>query len=465
MGVVYEAEHTLIARKVAIKVLAPRYAQDAGVLRRLFAEAKAVNRVRHENIVEVTDLIAMGEHSALVMEYLTGRSLEAELRGGPIEIDRLLSIASQVAGGMAAAHAAGIVHRDLKPANIYLCERGDRRDVVKILDFGASNLDVTADPEIAPLIIGTPLYFAPEAATSASSDHRADIYSFGVVLYEAATGRPPFDHARVCDLLVAHAEQKPVPPSRLRGLRRMIPLRLERLILHCLEKDPSRRPASMEVVGGELASIAESRARDAAVISSSPREALRREALPRERTADGEQYRPTQPVHSWRTPLTAGQGIGVITGVSALLVLSVIRWLGDASASAEVAASLAGSVVVRTASEPDRLVAVPGPPLEAAPTTVSDDPPEPAPKVELTRDVNLVVALERRPPRNKPRRGRVVAKPRAAPRTDGVSPPVVRSTAPTTPRTAPRIRSRLEWISAVYLRDRQKNRNRVIAAR
>src|SRR4030095_1362200 len=199
-------------------------------------EARAVNRINHDNIVEITDF---GETEDgllyLVMEYVDGESLLKAMASAPFETARALQIAGQVAGALGRAHQAGVVHRDLKPENIILVRRGGQADFVKILDFGIAKFLDAPSITGSQQIFGTPGYIAPEYIQSANIDGRADLYSLGVILYEMVTGALPFDYDYPGDLLVKHALEPPVPPSVRRP---EVHPALEALILRCLRKSP-----------------------------------------------------------------------------------------------------------------------------------------------------------------------------------------------------------------------------------
>jgi len=265
MGIVYLATHTRLGRRVAIKVLRSEYTDNPQAIRRFFAEARAVNKIAHPNIVEVTDFVERpGETNYYVMELLEGTSLAVLLdAGGVPDLDRSMGIMQQLADALAGVHRAGIVHRDIKPDNVVLIDKGGKADFVKLCDFGVaklvdSNLDRVAMHSTSQgAILGTPEYMSPEQASGKPVDPRSDIYSFGVMLYEVATGRVPFTAPDFGEMVVQLLKASPVPPSKLPDLPHTIPPSLEALILQCLAKDPSLRPQDMEVVAAKLEQIAE----------------------------------------------------------------------------------------------------------------------------------------------------------------------------------------------------------------
>jgi serine/threonine-protein kinase len=204
MGNVFVAEHVKLGRRVALKMLRSEFTHNPEAVRRFFAEARAVNRISHDNIIEVSDFIESERgRSFYIMELLSGCDLRAvKERDGALPIGRALGIAIQVCRGLGAAHDAGIVHRDLKPDNIFLTERGGRRDFVKLLDFGVAKLlDDGPDGGMrfrtsAGVVVGTPEYMSPEQASGDPADHRSDIYAVGVILFEMVTGQRRAQRAR-----------------------------------------------------------------------------------------------------------------------------------------------------------------------------------------------------------------------------------------------------------------------------
>ena len=262
MGRVYLAEHVRLGRKVALKMLRSKYSQNPEAVRRFFTEARAVNRIAHENIVEVTDFVSDPEGSSYyIMELLTGQTLYDLLdKERHLPLERALSISIQVANALAAVHEAGIVHRDLKPDNIFLCVRGARSDLVKLLDFGIAKLvepglDISLQRTGVGTLMGTPAYMSPEQASAGPIDYRSDIYALGVILYELTTGVVPFHGASYGEILVQHLTHPPRKPSTFDDLPHPIPVELEKLILHCLTKDAGKRPQGMRQVEERLRAI------------------------------------------------------------------------------------------------------------------------------------------------------------------------------------------------------------------
>src|SRR5688572_10246385 len=195
MSSVYLARHVMIDRLMAIKTLRRDLAQDPVQRDRFIREARAVNRINHENIVEITDFGESDDGLVyLVMEYVPGEPLLKAFARGPFEPGRAIHISDQIAGALGRAHQMGVVHRDLKPENILLVPRKGRPDFVKILDFGIAKILDAPSLTGSQQIFGTPGYIAPEYIQSTNIDGRADLYSLGVILYEMITGALPFDY-------------------------------------------------------------------------------------------------------------------------------------------------------------------------------------------------------------------------------------------------------------------------------
>jgi hypothetical protein len=247
MGVVYLAEHKLLPRRAAIKVLRPELSHSPEALERFMIEARSNALVRHPSVVDVLDCGRAEDGQVyIVSEYLEGCALADRLGGeGRLPIGEAAAIARQVADAVGAAHAAGIVHRDLKPENVFLCSGPPPR--VKILDFGIAKLTEPAGGggrvTRTGMTVGTPRYMSPEQCRGVGTvDHRSDIYSLGCILFEMICGRPPFDHQGSGELIAAHLGE---PPPRPLVFRADVPPAMERLIGWMLEKDPEDRPARM----------------------------------------------------------------------------------------------------------------------------------------------------------------------------------------------------------------------------
>lgn len=264
MGAVYLGEHKMMKRKVAIKTLLPRFSTNANAVQRFQREAQAASNIGHPNIVTIHDLGQTPDGTLyIVMEMLEGQDLGQELRalrkggGGILDPRRALSIMRQVAEGLAAAHEKGVVHRDLKPDNIFLTKDRDGGDRVRLLDFGISKIRTPGGEEARLTtdgsLLGTPYYMSPEQAQGKSDiDHRADIYAFGVILYELLVGRVPFEDENMLRVIVMHAREDPTPP---RHVNPSIPAEVESLILRAMAKEPSVRVQTMNDMLGAIESV------------------------------------------------------------------------------------------------------------------------------------------------------------------------------------------------------------------
>jgi serine/threonine-protein kinase len=251
MGTVFLAEHVLIKRRVAMKVLHPDLAADAHVVERFMNEARAAGTLGHANIVESTDMgFTEGQVPYIVYEYLEGTLLTDEIyRVGGLPVRRAVRIATQIASALDAAHRANIVHRDLKSDNVFLTDKDDALDHVKVLDFGVSRFLETEERQ-RNAVVGTPEFMAPEQITDpAHVDKRADIYALGVIIYEMLTARRPFSVDDDPQLLMHHIVTKAPPPL----LRNEVPHGLSTMILDkLLAKDPDDRYQTMGDVQAAL---------------------------------------------------------------------------------------------------------------------------------------------------------------------------------------------------------------------
>jgi tRNA A-37 threonylcarbamoyl transferase component Bud32 len=245
-GRVFEVEHLTIGRRAAMKILAPEHAGRPGAIRRLFTEARAISQISHPHIVEVTDLVdgdGLGRVNAIVMELLQGQSLAQAIQHDKVMAPaRFLPILAQVADALAAAHANRFVHRDLKPENVYLSAQHGYPDYVKLLDFGLVKVvsETHARATAEGIFVGTPAYASPEQASGKPVDHRTDIYSLGVILYELLCGHLPFDGRNFGEFLVKHLTAEP-PPTPPEVLRTELGRALDGIARRCLAKDPVQR--------------------------------------------------------------------------------------------------------------------------------------------------------------------------------------------------------------------------------
>ncbi|MDB4982976.1 MAG: serine/threonine protein kinase, partial [Myxococcales bacterium] len=249
MGTVYLAEHPVIGRKAALKAIHPHFARDADIVSRFVTEAKSVNQIGHQNIVDVTDFGTTPDGDFyFIMEYLPGDNLAEVIgRAGRLAPERALRIAVQIADALEACHGHGVIHRDLKPENVILIARNDDVDFVKVLDFGLAKLTVAADAPThttrAGAVMGTPYYMAPEQCEGrAEIDHRADIYALGVILFEMLTGKIPFGGTGFGEIILKHMS---TPPPAARSIVPELSPALDLILFRALEKDPRERFQTM----------------------------------------------------------------------------------------------------------------------------------------------------------------------------------------------------------------------------
>jgi serine/threonine protein kinase len=253
MGVVFLAEHPVIGKKVAMKAIHPELSRNAEVISRFMTEAKSVNQIGHEHIVDISDFgtTSQGEFY-FVMEFLQGQAMAERLKQmTKLPPAQALNIAAQVADALFASHQHGIIHRDLKPENIYLIAKGGNKDFVKVLDFGLAKLTSGGDEKVSHKtrtgsVMGTPFYMAPEQCEGkASIDHRADVYSLGVILFEMLTGKVPFGGEGYGEIIVKHITMA-VPSAR--SLVPELSPAIEQILYRAMAKKPEDRFQNM----GEL---------------------------------------------------------------------------------------------------------------------------------------------------------------------------------------------------------------------
>ena len=261
MGEVYLAEHLMLKRRCAVKVIRPDRAGDANTLARFEREVRATAQLTHWNSVEIFDYGRAADGTFYyVMEYLPGMNLEEIVRmHGPLPQDRIVHLISQACEALREAHEQGLIHRDIKPANIFAAHRGGIYDVAKLLDFGlAKPMTLPDDPQLTQMgmISGTPHFMAPEQAIGESPDERSDIYSLGVVAWYLATGRLLFEETNPLKVIMAHSSQTPLAPSAFNS---DLSPAFDAAILACLEKQPAKRPQSVTELRKLLQAVPASR--------------------------------------------------------------------------------------------------------------------------------------------------------------------------------------------------------------
>ena len=239
MGVVYKAEDTKLKRTVALKFLPPELTRDPEAKRRFIHEAQAAAALSHPNICTVHEIDEYEGTSFIAMEYIEGQSLKEKVESGPLKVEQAVDIAIEVAEGLQEAHGKGIVHRDIKSANIMVTTKGQ----AKIMDFGLAKLAGRTHLTQSGTTIGTPAYMSPEQTHGEVVDHRTDIWSFGVVLYEMVTGQLPFKGDYEQAVIYSILNEEPQPPTALRS---DLPEELEHIIVKALAKDPDKRYRKVE---------------------------------------------------------------------------------------------------------------------------------------------------------------------------------------------------------------------------
>ncbi|HEY0135330.1 MAG TPA: serine/threonine-protein kinase [Nannocystis sp.] len=258
MGTVYLAEHVLINKRVAVKVLSPAHSRKPDEVERFLREARAASRIRQENVVDITDFgYTSGGLAFLVMEYLEGEDLSTtSSREGALPWRRAVHITRQICAALTAAHAQGVIHRDMKPENVFRVSRGDDPDFIKVLDFGiAKIIDEQYDPEHPSHtnsgLMGTPEYVAPELIRGLVPDVRVDIYAVGVILYRLLTGVVPFAGETFMATLTQHLMSEAVPP-RQAAPDAEIPADLEAVCLKSLARDRDERYSTIHEMAQAL---------------------------------------------------------------------------------------------------------------------------------------------------------------------------------------------------------------------
>ena len=370
MGSVYKAHHERLGQPVAIKVLAPNLALDADLIGRFEQEARLQANLRHPNIVAVSDFIVDAGVCAFVMELAEGRTLDAVIRqyNGVVPEERCLRLLTPVLDALGFAHERGIVHRDIKPTNIMVAFEGGH-EVIKVMDFGIAKALGGAQRTATGSQMGTLHYMSPEQCKGAESvDHRTDIYSLGITLYEMATGRVPFDRDSEYGMMTAHIQEAPPPPSSIhRGISRSF----EEVILKALAKAPDERFQSAHELRAALEKSKQTQ--DVPVTLPTPAQPI---PVPTEPPQSQEQVSPvavqqiaaapTTPPTSSKAPLMIGVVVAVI--LAGILIAAVIGFSGGSGSSSRA----------RDESPSVRPVPLPSPAAAEAPAQPSSYRPSPS---------------------------------------------------------------------------------------
>ncbi|MGZ8565510.1 MAG: Stk1 family PASTA domain-containing Ser/Thr kinase [Actinomycetota bacterium] len=246
MAEVFRGFDPVLNRTVAIKVLNPQFARDAGFVARFRREAQAAARLSHDSIVAVYDTGADGDTQYIVMEFIEGRTLAEFLASGRRpSIPQSIELSKRIATSLSVAHAQGIVHRDIKPANVMITREGR----VKVMDFGIARMQTVETAPQTSSVLGTPTYLSPEQAQGQQVDARSDLYSLGVVLYELLTGRPPFTGDSPVAIAYKQVNEIPVPPSQLNP---DVAPNLDAVVMKALSKNPANRYQTAEEFSADL---------------------------------------------------------------------------------------------------------------------------------------------------------------------------------------------------------------------
>jgi len=256
-GAVYEAKHPLIGKSAAVKVLHRQYCSNPQVVSRFIAEARAVNQIKHRNIIDIFSFGALADgRQYYVMEYVEGLTFDRYLKGyGHLTPEEAVPILRGISRALDAAHAQGITHRDLKPDNVFVSFDEDGHPIPKLLDFGIAKLkdDQVAHKTRTGAPMGTPNYMSPEQCRGVNVDHRTDVYAFGVMTFQCLTGQLPFFADQIMDLMIMHIHDPPPAPSSVNGALRP---ELDAPILAMMAKNPDERPQSVGEGLEWLASVA-----------------------------------------------------------------------------------------------------------------------------------------------------------------------------------------------------------------
>ncbi|MEZ4393603.1 MAG: serine/threonine-protein kinase [Polyangiales bacterium] len=253
MGTVYRAQHLLLRRDVALKLLASELTRDPVMRERFLREAQATHMLRHPNIVEVFDVALDGRRVFLVMELLEGDSLAKWLGSGPLEVVRSLRFVRPVVAALARAHSLGVVHRDIKPENVFISQQDGGEFTVKVLDFGIAHLRHEARLTAPGEVFGTPEYLAPEIGLGEGCVPASDLYAVGVMLFEMLTGALPFDG----DLARLIEQHRTAPPPSARARNPEVPEELDALVARLMRKDPAARAEGSAELLAELDAMIE----------------------------------------------------------------------------------------------------------------------------------------------------------------------------------------------------------------
>jgi serine/threonine-protein kinase len=264
MGIVYRAHDTELNRTVALKVLPPKLSKYPEYLKRFHTEAQAQARLNSPHVVTLYEMMDHPVGQVLVLEYVEGETLESRLRHyGPLTVPEAVRVFEQAMRGVEHIHRMGVVHRDLKPSNIFITRDGE----IKLMDFGIARLMDNHDPSQNGAMVGTLLYISPEQINGRETDGRSDIYTLGISLFEAVTGRLPFERRSDYALMHAHVQENPPSPKEF---QRRLPRELEAVILKAIAKDPNRRFQTVTEFRAALLELGLAEHRQSSILSGIP---------------------------------------------------------------------------------------------------------------------------------------------------------------------------------------------------
>jgi serine/threonine-protein kinase len=394
MGAVYQAEHALIEKRIALKVLFPELTRRTDLVARFLQEAKAASRIGHENVIDISDFGQSPEGLVYIaMEYLDGHDLSQLIKAeGPQAWGRARPILMQIAKALRAAHEHGIIHRDMKPENVFLIQREGRPDFVKVLDFGiaksVNNEDGAPRLTQAGMIFGTPEYMSPEQAQGQTPDHRVDVYALGCVMYHLLTGSVPFWADNFMGILTKHMLE-PVIPPRQRNPGMGIPADVEAVCMRALEKERDKRWQDMDAfyralghAGGEpfeptgmRMPIVKPSGRHETIGTPNPMARELRTEIPPPPVSQS--FDDERPVVRRSAGLKLGGVVIAVAVVGALVMLALRPSQKPEAAAAQPAAQAPAAAAVVPAPAPAAAAPVPA---AATPEPAAPEPAAPAPE-------------------------------------------------------------------------------------
>jgi serine/threonine protein kinase len=406
MGAVYQAEHALIEKRIALKILFADLTRRADLVMRFLQEAKSASRIVHENVIDISDFGQSPDGLVYIaMEFLEGQDLGKTLKAEKsLPWLRARPILMQIAKGLRAAHARGVIHRDMKPENVYLVQKEGRADFVKVLDFGIAKV-VSADDNDGPrltqtgMIFGTPEYMSPEQAQGHPPDHRVDVYAVGCIMYQMLTGAVPFTADSFMGILTKHLLEPVIPPGKRRP-DLDIPADVEAVCLRAMEKERDKRWPDMDAfyqalgeAGGvpfEPSNVFAPREASSRVVSTKsaalkyPRLTDSNEAAARESKTAIAAAPPSGTFTDERPVRVAGSGLGagakIGLGIGAALAAALVLALSLRGGHQPVASAVAAPPAPASAPVAAPPAAAPSPPPPAA--AASPVEAAPAPRAE-----------------------------------------------------------------------------------